>query len=73
MDNTPEPYANDASTNDARSVDLRCIVMSKKTIKWTLVAFVVAILVIGVTVTLVILLPKHKSRSPLQDQDTQSR
>ena len=70
MDNTHEPYANDASTNNARSIDLRCIVVSKIALKRTLVAFVVVILVIGFTVTLVILLSKHKSRSPPQDQDT---
>ncbi|GJU91339.1 hypothetical protein Tco_1303762 [Tanacetum coccineum] len=72
MDNASEQNANNASTNDARSVDLRCVVVSKKALKWTLVAFVIGILMIGVTVTLVILLPKHKSRSPAHDQDTES-
>ncbi|GJU91341.1 endoglucanase 12-like protein [Tanacetum coccineum] len=72
MDNAYEPNANDAPTNDAWNVDLRCIIVSKKALKWTLVAFVVAILVIGVSVTLVKLLPKHKSRSPPLHQGTES-
>nr|GEW86316.1 endoglucanase 12 [Tanacetum cinerariifolium] len=44
MENVHEPNANNALTNDARNVDLRCIVVSKKALKWTLIAFVVAIL-----------------------------
>ncbi|GKE59249.1 hypothetical protein Tco_1498434, partial [Tanacetum coccineum] len=65
MVNASESIPNEASSrneNNTSFVDLRCIVVSKKALKWTVVAVAVVILLIGVSVALAKLLPKHKSR-----------
>ncbi|KAI3501708.1 hypothetical protein L1887_29676 [Cichorium endivia] len=65
---------NDASRkkNKTRYVDLGCIVVKRKALKWTLIAVLVAFLVIGLPVIIVKSLPKHKSRPPPPDQYTEA-
>lgn len=61
---------NDASRkkNKTRYVDLGCIVVKRKALKWTLIAVFVAFLVIGLPIIITKSLPKHKSRPPPPDQ-----
>ncbi|KAL5840993.1 hypothetical protein ACOSQ4_013601 [Xanthoceras sorbifolium] len=51
-------------------VDLGCIVISRKALKWTIVSFVIAFLVIGLPIIIVKTLPKHKARAPPPDNYT---
>lgn len=53
-----------------RYVDLGCIVVSRKALKWTVASFLIAFLVIGLPVIIAKSLPKHKSAPPSPDDYT---
>lgn len=53
-----------------RYVDLGCIVVSRKALKWTVASFLIAFLVIGLPVIIAKSLPKHKSALPSPDDYT---
>lgn len=75
MDNVIESVQANTTMNEneTRNVDLRCCVVSKKTLKWTVIGIAITILVIEVSVLIIAKsLPKHKSRSLPLDQDTES-
>nr|XP_043606084.1 endoglucanase 12-like [Erigeron canadensis] len=65
---------NDASRKKSKTryVDLGCIVVKRKVLKWTLIAFFVAFLVIGLPIIIANSIPKHKSKPPPPDQYTQA-
>ncbi|KAK9052795.1 hypothetical protein SSX86_029425 [Deinandra increscens subsp. villosa] len=58
--------------NKNRYVDLGCIVVKRKTLKWTVVVILVAFVVIGLPIIIAKSLPKHKSRAPPPDQYTEA-
>lgn len=55
-----------------RYVDLGCIVVKRKVVKWTVIVIFAAFLVIGVPIIIAKSLPKHKSRPPPPDQYTEA-
>lgn len=57
-------------TKKKKYVDLGCVACSHKALKWTLYAFVFALLVIALPIILVKTLPKHNSKPPPPDNYT---
>ncbi|KAJ6317905.1 hypothetical protein OIU76_013452 [Salix suchowensis] len=57
-------------TKKKKYVDLGCVSCSHKALKWTLYAFVFALLVIALPTILAKTLPKHKSKPPPADNYT---
>jgi len=57
-------------TKKKKHVDLGCVACSHKALKWTLYAFVFALLVIALPIILVKTLPKHNSKPPPPDNYT---
>ncbi|XP_076895707.1 endoglucanase 12-like [Bidens hawaiensis] len=55
-----------------RYVDLGCIVVKRKVVKWTVIVILAAFLVIGVPIIIAKSLPKQKSRPPPPDQYTEA-
>lgn len=51
-------------------VDLGCIVISRKALKWTVASILIAFLVIGLPIIIAKSLPKHKSAPPSPDDYT---
>ncbi|KAK1438262.1 hypothetical protein QVD17_04068 [Tagetes erecta] len=64
----------DASRKKTKSkyVDLGCIVVKRKVLKWTVIIALAAFLVIGVPIIIVKSLPKHNSGPPAPDQYTEA-
>lgn len=52
----------------SKYVDLGCIVVKRKVLKWTVIIALAAFVVIGVPIIIVKSLPKHKSGPPAPDQ-----
>lgn len=65
---------NDASRKKSkiRYVDLGCIVVKRKVLKWTLIGLLIAFIVIGLPIIIAKSIPKHKSKPPPPDQYTQA-
>ncbi|KAJ0972952.1 hypothetical protein J5N97_020911 [Dioscorea zingiberensis] len=60
----------DQNQNKDKYVDLGCMVVKRKLIKWTLWGTLIAFVVIGVPVIIVKTLPKHKHPPPPPDEYT---
>ncbi|KAD3641830.1 hypothetical protein E3N88_31054 [Mikania micrantha] len=58
--------------NKTRYVDLGCIVVKRKALKWTVIVIFVGFLVIGLPIIIAKSLPKHKSGPPPPDQYTEA-
>ncbi|KAI3728185.1 hypothetical protein L6452_16817 [Arctium lappa] len=67
-----DPNEASRKKSKTRYVDLGCIVVKRKVLKWTLIGVVVAFLVIGVPIIIAKSIPKHKSRPPPPDQYTEA-
>ncbi|CAI0401895.1 unnamed protein product [Linum tenue] len=55
-----------------QSVDLGCMVCSRKAFKWSLISIGIAFLVIALPTIIVKAIPKHKSRPPAPDDYTRA-
>ncbi|XP_015873595.2 endoglucanase 12 [Ziziphus jujuba] len=51
-------------------VDLGCIICSRKALKWSILSFVIAFMVIALPIIIVKAIPKHKSHPPPPDNYT---
>ncbi|XP_024993947.1 endoglucanase 12-like [Cynara cardunculus var. scolymus] len=67
-----DPNEASRKKSKTRYVDLGCIVVKRKVLKWTVIGILVAFLVIGVPIIIAKSLPKHKSRPPPPDQYTEA-
>ncbi|KAF8402422.1 hypothetical protein HHK36_013377 [Tetracentron sinense] len=62
----------DKNNKKGKYVDLGCIICSRKALKWTLWAILIALLVIALPIIIVKTLPKHKDHPPPPDNYTKA-
>nr|GEV02169.1 endoglucanase 12 [Tanacetum cinerariifolium] len=67
-----DPYDWSSKKSKTRYVDLGCIVVKHKVLKWTLIGLLMAFIMIGLPILIANVIPKHKSRPPPSDQYTQA-